>query len=55
MTVHKFSFEYHDNGGKRQYFTVSAPDKAAAIEKGMKRAKKAARGDCIAWRCTLIK
>lgn len=40
MTNYKFSFHCVDNGGKHQAFTVSAPNKAAAIEKAMKKARK---------------
>lgn len=47
MTNYKFSFHCVDNGGKHQAFTVSAPNKAAAIEKAMKKARKnAAGGSC---------
>ena len=50
----KWSFEYIDNGGGHQYFFVRAKDKAEAIDKGMKRAKLHAKGDCNKWDCHLI-
>ena len=43
MTNYKFSFHCVDNGGKHQAFTVSAPNKAAAIEKAMKKDSRLAR------------
>jgi hypothetical protein len=49
----KWYFSVLDNGGKRQSFTVSAPSKPEAIEKGMKRAKKNAAGDIHTWDCKL--
>lgn len=50
MTNYKFSFHCVDNGGKHQAFTVSAPNKAAAIEKAIKKARKNAAGDiCGTW------
>lgn len=52
---HKFSFYCIDNGGKRQAFTVTASDKREAIEKGMKKAKKNAKGDLNNWECKLIR
>ena len=39
---YKFAFRCVDNGGKHQAFTVSAPNKAAAIEKALKKALKKA-------------
>ena len=52
----KWSFNCIDNGGKKQFFTVSAPDKITAIKKGMERAKKHASGDISpTWTCKLIK
>lgn len=43
-----------DNGGKHQAFTVSAPNKAAAIEKALKKAEKNAAGDiCGRWEIKL--
>ena len=50
-----FWFEYFDNGGKRQCFRVRAKNKMYAIDTGMRRAKKHAKGDCIHWDCGLIK
>lgn len=51
---YKFSFRCVDNGGKRQAFTVSAPSKAAAIEKALKKAEKNAAGDiCGRWELKL--
>jgi len=50
---HKFIFVHHDNGGKKQVFTITAKDKKEAIEKGFAKARKAAKGDCIAWDCKL--
>lgn len=54
MTNYKFSFHCVDNGGKHQAFTVSAPNKAAAIEKAIKKARKNAAGDiCGTWEIRL--
>lgn len=54
MTNYKFSFHCVDNGGKHQAFTVSALNKAAAIEKAMKKARKNAAGDiCGTWEIRL--
>lgn len=50
----KWGFTYKDNGGKHQFFKVTAPDKTAAINKGTERAKKNAKGDCLFWDCKLI-
>lgn len=53
--MHKvlWSFSCMDNGGKLQAFTVKAPDKQSAIEKGMARAKRHAAGDITTWHCSL--
>ena len=51
----KWSFYAIDNGGKRQFFTVTASSKPEAIEKGITRAKKNAKGDLNNWECTLKK
>ena len=51
---HKFTFTCIDNGRKRQVFTITANDKKEAIEKGLKKAKKAAAGDLITWECKLV-
>lgn len=53
MSNAKWSFYCIDNGGKHQSFTVSAADKIAAINKGMERAKKHAKGDITTWECRL--
>lgn len=55
---YKFAFRCVDNGGKHQAFTVSAPNKAAAIEKALKKAEKNAEknaaGDiCGRWEIKL--
>ena len=51
---YKFAFLCVDNGGKHQAFTVSAPNKAAAIEKALKKAEKNAAGDiCGRWEIKL--
>jgi hypothetical protein len=49
----KWSFYAIDNGGKRQFFTVTAKTKPEAIEKGTKRAKRNAAGDLNNWECKL--
>lgn len=49
----KWNFTVIDNGGKHQYFKVCAPDKTEAIRKGFLKAKKAAAGDIITWKCSL--
>lgn len=53
----KWIFRCSDNGGKKQFFTVSAKDKPSAIEKGFKRARKYAAGDINSsdWECKLIR
>lgn len=52
---HSFIFSCTDNGGKRQSFTVKAPDKQTAIKKGFERAKKHAKGDIgSAWYCRFV-
>ena len=50
----KWSFYWVDNGGSRQCFYVKAKSKPEAIEKGFKKAKKYAKGDCNNWECRLI-
>ena len=40
MTNYKFSFRCVDNGGKHQAFTVSVPNKAAVIDKALKKARR---------------
>ena len=51
----KWSFRCCDNGGKHQYFTVTAKDKTEAINKAFTKAKKNARGDISpTWECRLI-
>lgn len=49
----KWTFRCRDNGGKRQFFTVAAPDKTEAEKKAFKRANKAAKGEIISWECRL--
>ena len=49
----KWTFYFSDNGGKKQSFVVTAKSKPEAIEKGMKKAQKNAKGDCIRWDCSL--
>jgi len=52
----KWSFSISDNSGKKQFFTVTANNKADAIEKSFKRARKNARGDLSPhWECKLIR
>ena len=51
----KWSFYCIDNGWKKQLFTVSAKDKASAIEKGFAKARKNARGDINNWDCKLVR
>lgn len=51
----KWSFYCIDNGGKKQFFTVSAKDKPGAIEKGFTKARKNARGDINNWECKLVR
>ena len=42
----KWNFTALDNGGKHQYFTVTAANKTEAIKKGFEKAeKKAAEND----------
>lgn len=54
MTNYKFSFHCVDNGGKHQAFIVSAPNKAAAIDKALKKVRKNAAGDiCGSWEIRL--
>lgn len=47
--MHKFTCYFIDNSGKRQYFSVKASDKASAIDKAFKKARKSAKGDIISW------
>lgn len=49
----KWSFSCNDNGGKKQFFVVSANNKTDAIQKAFKKARKNAAGDIITWNCTL--
>ena len=49
----KWNYSAIDNGGKHQYFTVTAKDKTEAIKKGHERAKKHAAGDITTWNCSL--
>lgn len=51
--MYKWTFTAHDNGGKKQCFTVKANDKTSAIKKGMEKAKKNAAGDITSWDCKL--
>ena len=51
--MYRWYFECMDNGGKRQFFTVTAKSKPDAIKKGMEKAKKAASGDVTSWSCRL--
>lgn len=53
MTNYSFLFSCIDNGGKRQSFTVKAPNKQKAIEKGFTKARKNAAGDFTSWNCKL--
>lgn len=49
-----WQFTCRDNGGKFQTFEVKANDKTTAINKGMARAKKHAKGDIgYNWDCRL--
>ena len=52
-TTYSFTFRCIDNGGKRQSITIKASNKAEAIDKGLKRAKKNAAGDIRNWECVL--
>ena len=52
--MYKFNFSCVDNGGKRQSFTVKANNKMAAIDAGLKRARKNAAGDIYGWTCKLL-
>jgi hypothetical protein len=54
MINYNWQFECIDNGRKRQVFTISAPDKATAINKGFARARKKLKGDIVNWDCKLI-
>lgn len=51
--MYKWSFYCIDNGQKRQSFYVKAKDKTEAIKKGLKKAKKNAKGDIYTWECRL--
>lgn len=49
-----WEFSCHDNGGKRQFFTVKASSKTEAITKAFEKAKKNAAGDIgWNWECRL--
>lgn len=51
----KWAFSCSDNGGKKQFFTVTAKSKPEAIEKAFKKARKNAMGDISPhWECRLI-
>ena len=52
--MHKFSCYFSDCSGKKQFFTVKAANKADAIEKAFKKAKKSAKGDFNNWDVKLI-
>ena len=50
----KWTFSCLDNGGYRQCFDVTAKSKPEAIDKGMVKAKKKAKGDIGSnWKCYL--
>ncbi len=49
----KWEFSCIDNGGKRQHFTIMAPDYTTAMKEGFKKADKKAKGDIISWECHL--
>lgn len=50
----KWNFSCNDNGGKHQYFTVTAANKTEAINKGLEKARKNAKGDIgFNWNCSL--
>lgn len=53
MKGYKWNFSCRDNGGKRQFFTVTASSKPEAIEKAMQKARKHAAGDITGWDCSL--
>ena len=53
--LYNWVFRCNDNGGKKQSFTIKANSKPDAIEKGFRKASKAAKGDIIAWECELKK
>ena len=48
-----WTFRCIDNGGKRQFFDIKADSKPEAIDKGMKKAQKNAKGDLNNWECCL--
>ena len=54
MINYNWQFKCIDNGNKRQVFTIAAPDKTTAINKGFARAKKKAKGNIINWNCKLM-
>lgn len=49
----KWNFNCIDNGGKKQFFVVSANNKPDAIKKAFDKARKNAAGDIHTWNCTL--
>ena len=51
--VYKWSFFCSDTGGKAQRFEIRAVSNMEAINKGMARAAKHARGDISYWNCCL--
>lgn len=54
--MYKWQCRFSDNSGKKQFFKVSASDKAEAIKKAFKRAKKHAAGDLSPrWEVSLIR
>ena len=55
MKSYKWDFSCRDNGGKFQYFQVSANDKTTAIKKGFEKARKNSKGDITSWDCHLRK
>lgn len=52
--MYKFQCYFCDNGGKKQFFTVSAKDKQSAIDKAFKKAKKCSKGNFNNWDVKLI-
>ena len=54
-TQYRFNFTCRDNGGKYQYFMVSASSKDEAIHKAFKKANKAAAGSITSWDCRLAR
>lgn len=53
MIKYTFMFTCIDNSGKYQVFTVKAPNKQVAIDKGFAKARQNALGDIGAWDCRL--